>query len=192
MIRYNITDHATPDLRALLRRIPPSRPFMASLGKRLETLLRDHFRRKDKVPNKRGWRKSHFWGRRIRNATTLTEVTERAATVTIADPAFAAQLHGTVIRPKEARALAIPLIEEAYGIQPSSGLIEGLFIIRPKGEEHAFLARDHATQEGLEYVYLLTKRATIPADPTALPPEQLVNQSLLDQATRWLSTHLRK
>lgn len=187
MILYEIQDRATPALKAFLRSIPPNRSYFAGLGRALERLLRDHFRRKGAKPNKRGWPKSHFWDRRIRNATALTTITPTGATVTIADPAFAAHYHGATIRPKEKKALAIPLIPEAYGVMPSSGLIEGLFVFKPRDSDYAFLARDHPTIDRLQYVYLLTKKVTIPKDPDALPPTETINQTLIRQTTDWIS-----
>src|SRR6185503_8329142 len=98
---------ASPALKQMIAR--SGRPLLAVLGKRLEVTLRQHFRVRGQRPNKRGWPKQHFWDRRIRNATALSSVTDRTATVTIADPAFNAHYFGGTIVPKEAQNLAIPM-----------------------------------------------------------------------------------
>src|SRR6266511_3008197 len=126
-----IKDTATPELRAMIAKA--GRALMAALGKRLEVTLRQYFKVRGQRPQKRGWPKQHFWDRRIRNATALSSMTEHEVSVKIADPAFAAHYFGATIRPKEKQMLAIPLRAEAYGIQPSSGLIPGLFVIRRIG-----------------------------------------------------------
>lgn len=179
-----IKDTATPALRVMISR--SGRPLLAALGKRLEVTLRQYFKVRGQRPHKRGWPKQHFWDRRIRNATALASVTETNATVNIADPAFNTHYFGGVIRPKEKEMLAIPLRAEAYGIQPSSGLIPGLFVIRRKGRKNAFLAvRDE--DGALRLYYLLTKSVTVPRDPEALPPDRDINAALERESERFLA-----
>ena len=194
-----LRDDATPRLRQLVQDFQ-SRPFFAALGKRAEVVLKAHFRAKGDVPMKKGWPSLHFWDRRVRNATNLTSFTDRDATVTVADPAFAAKVFGATIRPKEAGALAIPLQAAAYGKQPSSGLIPGLFLLRTK--RHAYLvaygdadsgqhflgytksgkARYSRDRAQLHFYYILLKQVTVPKDPTALPPDHQINDALLAEA----------
>lgn len=178
-IEFNVRDESGLDRLAAAA---PSVSLMRLIGKRLEVDLRKWFRARDGEPNKRGWPKQHFWAR-IRNATAFDpeQTTDRVATVVIADPAFAAKVHGpTVIEPKEKDWLAIPMRPEVYGKWPSSGIIPGLFPLR-RGEKLWLAARVNGA---LRLFYRLVKRVTLPPDPKALPPEgdvmMAVNEELDD------------
>lgn len=186
-----IRDDATPRLKQLVSDFG-SRPFFGALGKRLETELQKHFKEKGQVPNKRGWPSQHFWDRRIRNATSLTSFTDREATVTVADPAFAVRVYGGTIRPKEKKFLAIPLLAAAAGKQPSSGLIKGLFVER-WSDGSLFLAQKsgEGKEAGLIYFYRLVRQVTVPKDPTALPPEEKVHSALVDEAEKFAARRLQ-
>ena len=144
--------------------------------------LHRHFRRRDSEPNKRGWPKQHFWAR-IRRVTALSSISEDGATVTVSDPAFGARVHGATIRPKQARALAIPLVPQAAGVRPSSGLIQDLFMLRAK-DGRGFLAREEG--QGLTLYYRLVKRVTHPKDPRALPSRAAILSALERTATSFL------
>lgn len=158
---------------------PRRKALMQVLGKGLETDLQAHFLRKNRKPNKRGFPKSNFW-RRIRTATQFTGATQSNATVAIADPAFATHYHGATIQPRRAKYLAIPNTAEAYGSEPRSGRIDGLFFAQNK-KGTKFLARKGAGGE-LEVHYFLKKRVRIPKDPTALPPRNVLAQATLQRA----------
>lgn len=199
-----LRDSATPALRELLRRVSPMRPALARLGKRGEVELRKYFRLMDtRKANRHGWPRQHFWAR-IRNATAFAGASETEARIVIADPAFGLHVRGGIVRPREKRALAIPLQALAYGKQPSAGLIPGLFVLRTKkaaylvaygsGEtgKHflgfskggkAKYSRDRAT---LHFYFILLKSATIRRDPTALPPENEFNDALLDEMKTYM------
>src|SRR5437867_9955022 len=125
-----IKDTATPELREMIRKVDPPRPILAVLGRKLEGVLRTHFKEKDAEPPKRaGWPKQHFWGR-IRNATAFTGATDAEAVVTIADPAFNKRVEGGDIYPRERQALAVPQDPRAAGKQPSAHLIPGVFRVK--------------------------------------------------------------
>ena len=86
-------------------------------------------------------------------------------------------LHDIVIAPKEAKALAIPLHADAYGIQPREynnqhpkGTPEALF--RPKGKD--YLAKND--NGSLVVMYLLRNSVNQKQDRTLLPPaDDMVN-----------------
>ncbi len=181
-----VTDTATPALRELLKNTLPNRSLMARMGKSLERILRRFFISKDSQPNKQGWPKSHFWSSRVATSTLLTSVTATDAEVTVGEPAYRTHFYGATIVPRTAKALTIPLVPEAKGIYPSSGLITGLFIRRSKGGA-AFLAR----REGNKIVnyFILLKSVTIPRDPKAAPDRHDVDRELLREATLWFNRH---
>lgn len=69
---------------------------------------------------------------------------------------------GMTIIPKRARSLTIPLIPEAKGKRAKD--FPDLFFYKPKGEDHAFLARKRGRGKSarIENVFLLVKSVTIP------------------------------
>lgn len=169
---------------------PRRKAMMLVIGKGLEGDLRRYFRRKNLEPNKRGWKKQNFWGR-IRRATSLTDATADGATVTIADPAIAAKVYGAEIRPYAPRKyLAIPAREEAYGIQPSSGLIPDLFVRRSKTTGRPYLAR-REDDGSLRVYYWLARKVRVPADPDALPHEDDLGEAAGRRAMSWLRREMK-
>lgn len=95
-------------------------------------------------------------------------------------PGITRALHDIVINPKEAKALAIPLHESAYGMSPRGytdrhpkGSPEALF--KPKGKD--YLARND--NGNLVVMYLLRKEVHQKQDRTLLPPaEEMSNTAL--------------
>src|ERR1051326_6651649 len=175
-----IKDTATPELRGMLAKVDPARPILSVLGKKLEGVLRKHFKEKDAEPPKReGWPKQHFWAR-IRNATAFTGATDTAAEVVIADPAFGKRVEGGDIYPREKEALAVPQDPRVAGIQPSAHLIPGVF--RVKGTNRLVIKEDGA----LVTLWRLYKRVNVPKDPTALPTDEKINSELIKTADEFL------
>lgn len=107
------SDTITPELRRIAAQMSNTRPLMAACGKQMEADLRGHFKERDARPNRYGWPKKHFWAR-IRRATSLQDVTNEKAAVTIGDPAFTQKVYGGTIYPKRGKALTIPNNSEAY------------------------------------------------------------------------------
>ncbi len=184
-----VSDTATPALRALLKDSLPNRSLMARLGKAFERFYRRFFISKDKLPNKQGWPKSHFWSQRVATSTLLTKVTATDAEVTIGEPAFRTHFYGATIRPRKAKFLSIPLVPQAKGIYPSSGLITGLFL-RRSSSGAAFLAK----RDGRNIVnyFILLKSVTIPRDPKAAPDRKDVDRELLKEANLWFKRHSKR
>jgi hypothetical protein len=175
-----IKDTASPELREMLRKVDPPRPLLSVLGKKLEGVLRTHFREKEAQPEKRaGWPKQHFWSQ-IRNATAFSGASDSEASVTVADRRFRIRVEGGRIYPKEAKALAVPQVPRVAGIRPSAHLIPGVFLI--KGTNKL------AVKEGgvLTVLWKLYKSVPHPKDPTALPPEEKVNAELVKTADAFL------
>lgn len=108
-----IADAATPELIRIRGLVKRPRGLMAAAGKRVAKELRQHFAEKDAKGNRRGWHRSHFWNRRIRQSTSMTAATDNSAEVTIAAPEFIQKLRGGTIRPRRGRMLALPLTSRA-------------------------------------------------------------------------------
>lgn len=208
-LTVQVRDTATPALKEALAKLQNRQPLLAVLGRGLEKDLKEHFTAKNARGNKRGWPKQNFWNR-IRSATAFTGATNDTATVAIADPAINAHYYGGVIKPKEAKFLAIPAREEAYGIRPSSGLIPGLRFV-PTAGGGMLVQRDLSTfklvkdrrkgREGQQRVrqtgeagggvfYWLKRSVTIPKDPDALPQPATLQEKLQTRLADWLNRNI--
>jgi hypothetical protein len=159
---------------------------MALLGKAMEVTLRGHFLARDREGNGRGWPRSHFWNRRVRANTSLTEVTPTAATVSVASPEFAHKMTGGTIRPKRGRALAIPLTAEAGKAgSPREGGMPGLFKV--PGLPFLAVTKGRGRSRVLEIQYKLQASVTQPADPRALPDMAAVGRDMEARTAAWVA-----
>lgn len=157
--------------------------LMQVLGKGLEADLQDHFLRKNKKPNKRGFPKSNFWAR-IRTATNFASSDQDSASVAISDPAIRPHLFGATITPRNGKFLAIPARAEAYGTEPRGGQIPDLFFIPTRGGRSGLLARKEG--EALRVYYFLVRRVRIPKDPDALPAPADLGRRAVERGTAHL------
>ncbi len=188
-----VSDGATPRLAALLRTTQQRRPLLALAGKTAEVELKAWFRAANLYkPNRRGWKRSNFWARILgRTAYDPSKTTDRSAVVAITDPAIRPHVYGATIRPKKAKALAIPLRPEAYGVRPSSGVIAGLRFV-PIGQTAktvGYLQR----REGAQMVsyYRLVRAVTIRRDPSALPPPDKTTRAIVRALERRIARQTR-
>lgn len=210
-LQVQVRDTATPSIKRALDTLSNPVALMKVLGKGLETDLRAHFAAKNKVPNKRAWPKQNFWAQ-IRNATAFIGATTDRATVRIGDPRINPHVYGGIVRPKDAKMLAIPVRREAYGIRPSSGLIPGLRLAifkkagpalvqvpnsqikfvkdTRKGREGKLRSRATAQRAIARIMYLLRPFVRIPKDPTALPPQAVLQDKLEKRAEVWLQRNV--
>lgn len=138
-LKFTYQDGVSPELARLHEALtgPQRADLHQEMGLSLRDLLVAHFEQRDREPNKRGWPKTHFWGR-MRRATSLASATAQQAVVTVADPAMAAKVKGATIRPsgkpspatgKPIRNIAIPLRSEAYGSRPSEFAKDTFFLL---------------------------------------------------------------
>ena len=108
-------------IERLAAKLSDAQKLNAAVGRGFERTLRRHFRELDKRPNRRGWRKSHFW-EKIAADTVFAGADDNRAVVSIGSdsgPKFAAKVFGARIRPKGGKKfLAIPAIEARYGVSP--------------------------------------------------------------------------
>ena len=116
-------ENAGKQIERLAAKLSDAQKLNAAVGRGFERTLRRHFRELDKRPNRRGWRKSHFW-EKIAADTVFAGADDSRAVVSIGSdsgPKFAAKVFGARIRPKSGKKfLAIPAIEARYGVSPSS------------------------------------------------------------------------
>lgn len=185
-ITVTIQSYGEDQFEALQKRLGDRKGVHEVLGRAVDGALCDHFTRRDGEGNSRGWPSQHFWGNRIRNATAFAGATEESATVTIADRAFAAKVHGAHIVPAEAKALAIPLRAQVAGVRPRDGSIPGLFVWKaPSG--NVFLAAKDKDGKALRIYWLLVTSANIPADAHALPPDETIGTAMSEAVQDYLA-----
>ena len=174
-------------IEALQKRLSDAKGLNTAVGKAFEKTLRTHFRSLDRRPNKRGWKKSHFW-QKIASDTVFAGADESKAVVAIGNSSgskFAAKVFGARIRPKSGKKfLAIPAIEARYGVNPSSLDKNELQFRRTRRGGLLGVIRADGT---MQVHYWLVRKADTPRDPDALPKKEAV----LDGAKKSISLYLK-
>lgn len=186
-----IIDTATPELQRIAGLIARPRGLMAAASKRVERDLRSHFAKKDREGNAKGWPRSHFWAKTVRAATSVSSVTDSAATVTVASSELVHKIKGGRVTPKRGKFLAIPATARAKAAgSPREGGIPGLFFIARRVNSKRYLA----IQDGgaLRIMYRLLPYVDHRADPTAVPSQSTINQAVDDEAGKYLARALRR
>lgn len=180
MITVRIIDRATPALRQILAAAAP-RQVNKVAAFAVRNLVRDHLQALNGKPNKKGWRKTNFYAAVRRTVTA--RATDKTGVVEISKEGFAQRFYGGVIRPVNARALAIPALDIAYGRRARE--FKSLqFQPVKKGNLVGLLYRQ---AEGRRVVlYWLVKLVNQPADPTVLP----TNEAMADAALKGVEDNL--
>ena len=174
-------------IEALQKKLFNAKGLNTAVGKAFEKTLRTHFRSLDRRPNKRGWKKSHFW-QKIASDTVFAGADESKAVVAIGNSSgskLAAKVFGARIRPKSGKKfLAIPAIEARYGVSPSSlDKSELQFRRTRKGGLLGQIRADGTMQVH----YWLVRKADVPRDPQALPKKETV----LSAAKKTISLYIK-
>ena len=174
-------------IEALQKRLSDAKGLNTAVGKAFEKTLRTHFRSLDRRPNKRGWKKSHFW-QKIASDTVFAGANESKAVVAIGNSSgskFAAKVFGARIVPKSGKKfLAIPAIEARYGVSPSSlDKSELQFRRTRKGGLLGQIRADGTMQVH----YWLVRKADVSRDPQALPKKETV----LSAAKKTISLYIK-
>lgn len=174
-------------IEALQKKLFNAKGLNTAVGKAFEKTLRTHFRSLDRRPNKRGWKKSHFW-QKIASDTVFAGADESKAVVAIGNSSgskLAAKVFGARIRPKSGKKfLAIPAIEARYGVSPSSLDKNELQFRRTRRGGLLGQIRADGT---MQVHYWLVRKADTPRDPDALPKKEAV----LDGAKKSISLYLK-
>lgn len=174
-------------IEALQKRLSDAKGLNTAVGKAFEKTLRTHFRSLDRRPNRRGWRKSHFW-EKIAADTVFAGANESKAVVAIGNSSgskFAAKVFGARIVPKSGKKfLAIPAIEARYGVSPSSLDKNELQFRRTRKGGLLGQIRADGT---MQVHYWLVRKADVPRDPQALPKKETV----LSAAKKTISLYIK-
>lgn len=170
-----------------LKKIEDSKQTILNIGgEALAILLRNWMRDLDSSRSKHG--SNHF------NPSKVHDPIIEGDTVGV--PIYVAgisrALHDIVINPVEAKSLAIPMHESAYGISPREyndrhpkGTQEALF--RPK--EKDYLAKKDESGN-LVVMYLLRKSVHQAQDASLLPPDDQINNTVMEAITDAVGTIL--
>lgn len=168
LLKFTVKMRAGEDARRIERlaaKLSDAQKLNAAVGRGFERTLRRHFRELDKRPNRRGWRKSHFW-EKIAADTVFAGADDNRAVVSIGSdsgPKFAAKVFGARIRPKGGKKfLAIPAIEARYGVSPSSLDKSELQFRRTRRGGLLGVIRSDGT---MQVHYWLVRKADTPRDP---------------------------
>ena len=145
-------------------------------GKALQELLKDWMRNLDSTRSRHG--SNHF------NPSGIHEpvVDGDTVSVPIHIAGITRALHDVIINPVEAKALALPVNEAAYGMSPREynlnhpkGTAEALF--KPKGKD--YLAKTDEAGK-LVVMYVLKNTVTQPQDASLLPPDDQMDRTVMD------------
>lgn len=180
-------------LEWLRRNAERPRGIMQAAARAVRRDLQRHFRDRDKQPNALGGKRTHWWAK-VARATNISTVTDTQATITISEPGLGLKVTGGTIRPIAAKALTIPVHQEAYGRRAATvEMITGwkLFVVRVGKAKATFLARSTGDDK-LRLLYLLAKSATIKADPAALPDRLKLEDVALKAAEAQLRTEIMR
>jgi hypothetical protein len=152
-----------------------SRAESVGIGTEVSRLVQRHFRQRDSLNQHTypaGGRRSHFWGKAAQSVFFRAEPT--AITVHAAQTGVRLRYQGAPngIGPVRAKALAIPAHALSYGRLPSEFSDLKLVVFGHTGRA-ALVSR--ATKQGMVVLFWLVKHTKpIAADPTVLPPENVV------------------
>lgn len=194
MIAINLdSKHFQEDMKAILRVARRPRGILAPAARECANRLRSHFLMKDRTnPNKLGGQRQHIW-QRIAHAVQAPIVEDTKAMIQIRDPIIAQKVFGGPIHAERVKNLAIPEEAKAYGRAPAVFEREtGLKLILIKENDHAILAtRIDPHSKALQVEYILTPSVNQEPDETALPPQDELEQAVLDRARKAMERQLK-
>jgi hypothetical protein len=152
-----------------------SRAESLGIGAEVSRLVQRHFRTRDSLnphtyPD--GGRRSHFWGKAAQSVFYRAEPT--GITIHASQTGVRLRYQGAPngIGPVRAKALAIPAHALSYGRLPSE-FSNIKLVVFGHTNRAALVSRD--TKKGMTILFWLVKHTKpIPADPTVLPPENVV------------------
>ena len=187
-IKVNVTDGASPMLLKVIAGLTGSQAAELSEqgGRSAVNAATKYHREFDKSG---GWRGRRYLGKgpneggsfgaEVASGWSLASYTAGGAVIANDATYYAFKVRGGTIVPKRAKALTIPLIQEAKGLRASvyeQNTGHRLFLSKSK---NALLER---TEDGkVRSVYALVKSVTMGPWPNALPPEELIASAFVDQ-----------
>jgi len=163
-----------------IKKIEDSKTSILNMGgEALAILIRNWMRQLDSSRSSHG--SNHFNPSKVHDPIVEGDTVG----VPIYVPGITRALHDIVINPIEAKSLAIPIHESAYGMSPREyntrhpkGTPEALF--KPKGKD--YLAKND--NGNLVVMYLLRNSIHQAQDETLLPPNEDMNKAVMDAVSQ--------
>jgi len=164
--------------------------IMKVVGRRGSNELKKHFRMRNRTPNKLGGTRTNFWQGVADAVQNPVLVGDSGVCISINHPAFAQKVFGGTIKPKNAKALTIPVEPEAYGrtvatFQQETGI--QLFLLKKKAGGMSNLLAGIVDEHTVKVFYVLQSSVDQAADPQALPDQNQFEAALLDEAEQYLN-----
>lgn len=178
------------EIATLSSRIQRPRALAAVLGREANNRLRVHFRRKQNAePNKLGGKRTNFW-RAVANSVQSPIIAADGLTIRVGinHPAIAQKYYGGVITAKRAKALTIPVSQEAYGRTAETLEAEKnikLFVM-PREFGSGLLVAAMA-DKSIKVHYVLRRSVRQQKDPDALPTKKVMLDALLVRARSYVA-----
>ena len=195
MATLNVIDQATPQLQALIKRVENPLAGLRIAGRYVQILLKQHFQEKHKTnPNKFGAPRTNYWLGVSDAVNKPVDSGPDSVTVSISHPSFIQKVDPRPIEAKRHRYITIPLRSEAYArraAQLEIALGIKLFVITAK-TGNKFLVDRGGSDRTLRFFYLLRKSVNQKPDPTALPPEQKLNDVAMKAFGDWVLASQRQ
>ena len=171
--------YTLPDFSRVQKVADHQKDILFEGGKSIQELLKDHMRMLDAT---RGNHPSGKKTKHFRPESVLEpQVSGSDVSVGITTPGITRALHSIVIRPVEAKMLAIPLHADAYGMQPREynmlhprGNKDALFLLKARSG-NLFLTKNEA--RNLVLMYILKDQVFQPKDETLLPTQEQLDST---------------
>jgi hypothetical protein len=184
-LEISLTDHATPELQALMAKIRPGGAVHKVMGRALANTLKTHFRaRNTDSPNKLGGKRTNFWSR-VAQGVQNPVVESTGVSVTVSHEAIRQKFQGGTITAKPGKALAIPVHPAAHGKSPR--VFNNLTLMILGVKKTAVLAKKEKGNGRFTTFYILKKSVTQQKDPRTLPPESAMIDGITSAARDFLS-----
>ena len=194
MITISFTDSGIiRELSEIGARVRRPAALLKVLGRKANSELKSHFRRRNRVPNRLGGRRTNYW-RRVADSVN-SPVVEGATRVRVAitEPTFAHKVRGGLITPKRARFLTVPVDKEAHGrtvavFQRETGI--RLFRLRRRGGGLSNLLAGVVSEGRVKVFYVLLSSVNQEPDREALPPRSYMESVIVITARSYLDREL--
>ncbi|HEY1771333.1 MAG TPA: hypothetical protein VGG02_13865 [Chthoniobacterales bacterium] len=176
-------------LRQVSAQIKNPRRVLIQAGGRAKLELTNWFRQRDRTPNKLGGPPTHYWSGVADSLSGPTPVGPGSVRISVTDKTFNQKVYGGPITPKTKEALTIPVAPEAYDMpvttfQQESGI--ELFRLKNTGGVLTNALAGKLPSGDIKVFYILSGGVNQNADPDALPPRDLFNAAVLDEADQTL------
>ncbi len=178
--------NAAESIRSIAAMLKRPQPMLKEVGRAVANQIRKHLTGQNNKGNKLGGTTTGFYDQ-VRQATGNPEMDGQGVSITIADLRFPLQVYGGTVTPKKSKWLTIPLHALAHGRRASVFEDEtGTKLFRPKGTNVLMASFG---QEAVP-IYALAKSATIKKNPDALPTDDSMEATAVEQAQKHYARQL--